>query len=142
MNDPAAMADVLRSARTIAVVGLTDNRLRPAYHVAHYLIEAGYDIIPVGPSRKVHGVRAYATLLDVPRPVDIVNIFRRSDRVGPHIDEAIAAHARCVWLQLRIRDQAAEQRAEQAGLIVVADRCTQIEHARLRAAGLLTSAVR
>lgn len=126
--------DILRSSRTIAVVGLTNNPIKPAYGVAAYLMQVGYTVIPVGPHPEVLGLAAYPDLTSVPVPIDLVDIFRRPEKVRPHVEEAIRVGARAVWLQLGIRDPASEQLAEQAGLRVVADRCTKIEHARWNAA--------
>ena len=137
INDSSAIATILKTARTIAVVGLTARTWRPAYRVAAYLQEAGYTIIPVGPSPEVLGQRGYPDLRSVPVPIDLVDIFRRSDRVRPHVEEAIEVGARAVWLQVGIRDPEAERLAEAAGLIVVADRCAMVDHARLVAAGQL-----
>jgi predicted CoA-binding protein len=140
MNEPGAIAEVLRTARTIAVVGLTTRAWRSAYGVASYLLRAGYTIVPVGPCPEVLGETGYPDLRSVPVPIDLVNIFRRSDRVRPHVEEAIEVGARAVWLQVGIRDPEAERLAEAAGLIVVADRCAMVEHARLAASGALRSA--
>lgn len=140
MNEPEVIEDILRTSRVIAVVGLTENRLRPAYGVAAYLLDAGYTVVPVGPSEEVLGQKGYPDLRSIPFPVDLVDIFRRSDRVGPHVDEAIEIGARAVWLQLGVHDEAAERRAEEAGLAVVGNRCTKIEHARLKRAGQLPAA--
>jgi uncharacterized protein len=140
MNDPREIADILRTARTIAVVGLTTRTWRPAFGVAGYLLRAGYTVIPVGPCDEVLGQKGYPDLRSVPVPIDLVNIFRRSDRVRPHIEEAIAVGARAVWLQVGIRDPEAERLGEAAGLVVVADRCAMVEHARLVASGGLRSA--
>ena len=133
MNDPAQIADILSTARTIAVVGLTNHEWRPAYGVAAYLQRAGFRIIPVGPDTEVLGEKSYPDLYAVPEPIDIVDVFRRGDRVLPHVEEAIAVGARCVWLQMGVRNPEAERLAEEAGLIVVADRCTKIDHANLAA---------
>ena len=135
MNDPAEIVEILRTARTIAVVGLTTRTWRPAYRVASYLKDVGYTIVPVGPSPEVLGQRGYPDLRSVPCAIDLVNIFRRSERVRPHVEEAIAVGARAVWLQVGIRDPEAERLAEAAGLRVVADRCVMVEHARLSAHG-------
>src|ERR687885_1753700 len=108
MNDPAAIAEILGTARTIAVVGLTSRTWRPAYGVSSYLKQAGYRIVPVGPSPEVLGERGYRDLRSVPFPIDLVIIFRRSDRVRPHVEEAIEVGARAVWLQVGIRDPEAE----------------------------------
>src|SRR5688572_532820 len=98
MNDPAEIAEILETARTIAVVGLTERTWRPAYGVAEYLQRAGYTIIPVGPSHEVLGQQGYRDLTSVPVPIDVVDIFRRSDRVRPHVEEAIKVGAKAVWL--------------------------------------------
>jgi predicted CoA-binding protein len=137
MNDPQEIAELLRAARTIAVVGLTARQWRPAYNVSQYLKEVGYTIVPVGPSPEVLDEKAYPDLRSVRGPIDVVDIFRRSDRVRPHIEEAIEVGARAVWLQIGIRDPEGEAMAEAAGLIVVSNRCTKIEHARLVRAGQL-----
>src|SRR5919202_4022688 len=120
MNDPAAIAEILRTARTIAVVGLTARTWRPAYGVSSYLKNAGYTIVPVGPSPEVLGERGYPDLRSVPVPIDLVIIFRRSERVRPHVEEAIEVGAKAVWLQVGIRDPAAERMAEVAGPLVFA----------------------
>ena len=96
MNDPAAIVQILRTARTIAVVGLTARTWRPAYRVAAYLKQAGYTIVPVGPSPEVLGERGYPDLRSIPVPIDLVDIFRRSDRVRPHVEEAIQVGAKGV----------------------------------------------
>jgi predicted CoA-binding protein len=140
MNEPTAIAEILRTARTIAVVGLTTRTWRPAYGVAGYLLRVGYTVVPVGPCDEVLGQKGYPDLRSVPVPIDLVDIFRRSDRVRPHVEEAIEVGARAVWLQVGIRDPEAESLAESAGLIVVADRCAMVEHARLAASGALRSA--
>ena len=125
--DPADK--ILRSARTIAVVGLSDNPRRPSYGVARYLQRAGYRIIPVNPNvAEVLGERAYATLSQMPGPVDVVEVFRRSEFVGPIVDEAIAIGAAAVWLQDGVVDEAAAGRARAAGLDVVMDDCMMRRH--------------
>jgi uncharacterized protein len=126
--DPADK--ILRSARTIAVVGLSNNPRRPSYGVARYLQRAGYRIIPVNPNvAEVLGERAYATLAELPGPVDVVEVFRRSEFVGPIVDEAIAIGAGAVWLQDGVVDEAAAERARAAGLDVVMDDCMMRRHA-------------
>ena len=125
--DPADK--ILRSARTIAVVGLSNNPRRPSYGVARYLQRAGYRIIPVNPNvAEVLGERAYATLSELPGPVDVVDVFRRSEFVGPIVDEAIAIGAAAVWLQDGVVDEAAAERARAAGLDVVMDDCMMRRH--------------
>jgi predicted CoA-binding protein len=135
MNDP--VTELLRTSRTIAVVGLSSRPQRPSHGVAQYMQSAGYRIIPVNPKEKeVLGERCYARLEDVPERVDIVDIFRRSEHVPEIVKSAIQIGARAVWMQEGvIHPQAAEQ-ARQAGLVVVMDSCILKEHARrLRLAG-------
>jgi predicted CoA-binding protein len=113
---------------TWAVVGLTANPRRPAYRVARFLQQRGKRIVPVNPKAEpVHGEPGYAKLADVPFPVDVVDIFRRSDQAGGHVDEAVASGAKAVWLQLDVIDEAAADRAETAGLDVIMDHCPAIE---------------
>jgi len=126
--DPADK--ILRSARTIAVVGLSANPRRPSHGVARYLQRAGYRIIPVNPNvSEVLGERAYATLSELPGPVDVVEVFRRSEYAGAIVDEAIAIGAGAVWLQDGVVDEAAAERARAAGLDVVMDDCMMRRHA-------------
>ena len=125
--DPADK--ILRSARTIAVVGLSTTPRRPSYGVARYLQRAGYRIIPVNPNvSEVLGERAYATLSELPGPVDVVEVFRRSEFAGAIVDEAIAIGAAAVWLQDGVVDEAAAGRARAAGLDVVMDDCMMRRH--------------
>lgn len=113
---------------TWAVVGLTANPRRPAYGVARFLQQHGKRIVPLNPkSEEVHGEPGYASLADVPFPVDVVDVFRRSSDAGAHVDEAVAAGAKAVWLQLDVIDEAAADRAAAAGLDVVMDHCPAIE---------------
>lgn len=131
MREPTAdPADkILRSARTIAVVGLSPNPRRPSYGVARYLQRVGYRIIPVNPNvSEVLGERAYATLSDLPGPVDVVEVFRRSEFAGAVVDEAISIGAAAVWLQDGVVDEAAAERARAAGLDVVMDDCMMRRH--------------
>jgi predicted CoA-binding protein len=128
--DPAEK--ILRSARTIAVVGLSANPRRPSHGVARYLQRAGYRIIPVNPNvAEVLGERAYPTLSELPEPVDVVEVFRRSDFAGPIVDEAITIGAGAVWLQDGVVDEAAAERARAAGLDVVMDDCMMRRHASM-----------
>jgi predicted CoA-binding protein len=124
---------ILASARTIAVVGLSPDPRRPSHGVARYLQRAGYRIVPVNPMvAEVLGERAYPNLRDLPRPVDVVDVFRRSEFVGPIVDDAIAIKAGAVWLQDGVIDQAAASRARAAGLDVVMDDCMMRRHAQRR----------
>jgi uncharacterized protein len=130
----ADVADqILATARTIAVVGLSPDPRRPSHGVARYLQRAGYRIIPVNPNvDKVLGERAYGSLREVSDPVDVVDVFRRSEFVGPIVDDAIAMRARAVWLQDGVVDELAAQRARAAGLDVVMDDCMMRRHAQRR----------
>ena len=123
-------ADVktLLDLQTWAVVGLSQDRSRAAYGVAQFLQARGRRIVPVHPkAEEVHGEPGYARLADLPFPVDVVDCFVNSRLVGPVVDEAIAAGAKGVWMQLGVVDQAAAARARDAGLTVVMDRCPKIE---------------
>ena len=126
------ITELLKSARTIAVVGLSGNPVRPSNGVAAYLQRAGYRIIPVNPNEtEVHGEKAYARLEDVPEKIDIVDVFRRSEHVPEIVESAIRIGARAVWMQEGVVDEAAAERARQAGLEVIMDRCILKEHRRL-----------
>lgn len=124
---------ILTECRTIAVVGLSSNPIRPSYGVARYLQQNGYRIIPVNPNETdVLGMQAYPDLASIPEPFDLVDIFRRSEEAGDFVDEAIRLKAKAIWLQEGVIDEAAAQRATAAGLLVVMDRCPLKEHLRLR----------
>jgi predicted CoA-binding protein len=129
---PDAAEKILTSARTIAVVGLSANPRRPSHGVARYLQRVGYRIIPVNPNlEEVLGERAYPTLREIPQPVDVVDVFRRSEFVGPIVDDAIAINATAVWLQDGVFDEEAAARARAAGLDVVMDDCMMRRHAQM-----------
>lgn len=124
---------ILKHYHRIAVVGLSDNVMRPSYGVASYLQHQGYEITPVNPRLKrqhILGREVYGSLLELPEPPEIVDVFRRSEYVAAVVDDAIAAHAAVLWTQLGVRDDAAAARASAAGLLVVQDRCLKIEHMR------------
>ena len=125
---------ILREVKTIAMVGSSANWVRPSYYAMKYLQKKGFRIIPVNPKAvgtEILGETAYATLADIPHPVDMVQIFRNSEAAGPITDEAIAVHPKIVWMQLGVRNDAAAERAEAAGLTVIMDRCPKIEYGRL-----------
>jgi predicted CoA-binding protein len=123
---------ILKNAKTIAVVGLSSNRRRPSYGVSEYMQSAGYRIIPVNPTEtEVLGEKAYATLDDISEPVDIVDIFRRSEFVPDIVDAAIRIGAKCVWMQEGVVHEQAAAKARAAGLEVVMDRCILKEHRRM-----------
>jgi predicted CoA-binding protein len=125
--------DLLTTAHTIAVVGLSDKPDRDSYHVAAYLQRAGYRIIPVNPAvNEVLGEKSYARLEDVPEKIDIVDVFRKADAVPAIVESAIAVGAKAVWLQEGVVHNAAAERAKAAGLRVVQSRCILKEHTRLK----------
>jgi len=127
------VAQVLRSAKTIAVVGLSSNPMRASHGVAEYLKGAGYRIIPVNPNEtEVLGEKAYARLEDVPGPVDIVDAFRRAEEVPAVAESAIRIGAKVLWMQLGIENAEAAEKARGAGLVVVEDSCLMVEHKRRR----------
>ncbi len=124
-----SIQDILRSAKTIAVVGLSNRRSRASYGVSGYLQSVGYRVIPVNPNEtSVLGETAYATLDDVPEKIDIVDIFRRSEFVPEVVDAAIRVGAKAVWMQEDVIHEAAAEKARAAGLDVVMDRCILKEH--------------
>jgi len=130
INSRETIMEVLENCKTIAVVGLSSDPGRPSHGVASYMRRRGYKVIPVNPNEtEVFGDKAYASLEDVPEPIDLVDIFRRSSEAGKAVDEAIAVGAMAVWLQEGVIDKAAAQRAQDAGLLVVMDLCWLKEHA-------------
>ena len=131
MNEPARIAELLKNARTIAVVGLSDSPFRASYGVSEYMQSEGYRIIPVNPDiRSSLGETAYASLEAVPEKIDIVNIFRRPERVPEVVDEAIRLKLPAIWLQEGVIHEAAAKKAQDAGIFVVMDRCILKEHRR------------
>ncbi len=132
MEDIKTLRRILNDYKTIAVVGLSDKWHRPSYFAAKYLHEHGYRIIPVNPGPKeILGEKCYASLLDIPEKVDVVDIFRKAEDVPPIVEDAIKIGAKVVWMQLGIINEEAAKRAREAGLEVVMDRCVKIEHGRL-----------
>ena len=128
------LRNILTTVRTIAVVGASPRRERPSHRVMAYLQRRGYRTMPVNPNAvggTINGETVYARLADVPEPIDMVDIFRRSEFAGTAVDEAITAGAKVVWMQLGVRDDAAAARAEARGLNVVMNRCPAIEIPRL-----------
>ena len=131
-DDIPSLRRVLQRCHTIAVVGLSADWNRPSYFAAKYMQEHGYRIIPVNPRYpEILGEKCYARLEDIPEPVDMVDVFRRSEDVGPIADSAIAIGAKCLWQQLGVLNREAGAKARAAGLETVMDRCVKIEHARL-----------
>jgi predicted CoA-binding protein len=127
---------ILNTVKTVAMVGFSPKETRPSYFVFKYLIERGYRVIPVNPSqagKQVLGQKIYATLRDIPEPIDMVDIFRPSENVPPIVEEALTLKPKpqVIWMQLTIRNDAAAKRAEDAGIKVVMNRCPKIEYGRL-----------
>ncbi|MFN5028567.1 MAG: CoA-binding protein [Burkholderiales bacterium] len=132
IDDVAGIRRVLKNSRTIAIVGLSANWWRPSYFAAKYMQEHGYRIIPVNPMyTELLGEKCYPSLAEVPDKIDIVDCFRKIEEMPALAEQAIAAGARCLWMQLGVANAAAAAIASKAGLDVVADRCVKIEHARL-----------
>ena len=132
MTEQEAIQDVLQRSKTIAVVGLSNSPLRPSHGVSAYMQMQGYRIVPVNPDVDfVLGEKSYRSLLDVPEPIDIVDIFRRSEFVPEIVNQAIAKKASAIWMQEGVVHEEAAQKARQAGLVVVMDKCILKEHRKI-----------
>jgi len=130
--ESAELRRILTECHTIAVVGLSADASRPSHGVARYLKQQGYRIVPVNPRYEaVLGERCYARLVDIPHPVDMVDVFRRTEDVLPIAQQAVAIGAKCLWQQLGIMNLDADRLARAAGLDSIMDRCVEIEHMRL-----------
>jgi predicted CoA-binding protein len=130
-QDPLTIQRVIHSARTVAIVGLSNNHLRASYFVGFYLKRHGYRIIPVNPREsEILGEKSFSSLADVPVPVDIVNVFRAPDALPGIAREAVAIGAKNLWCQFTVINEAGGHIAEAGGLSVVMDRCIKVEHAR------------
>ncbi len=132
LNSMQTINDILRSTTSIAVVGFSPKENRPSHMVGKYLLEAGFRVYPVNPGvSKILGIVCYPDLFSIPYPIDVVDIFRRSEDVGPVVEAAIDIGARVVWMQQGIVNEDAATLAENAGLEVVMDRCIKIDHMQL-----------
>ena len=132
MTDSNTLRRILTNYKRVAIVGLSADWSRPSNFVAKYLLEHGFEVFPVNPkSDEILGQKCYPDLAAIPKPVDIVDLFQRAERVPPFVDAAIEIGASVVWKQLGIVHEEAADRARQAGLEVVVDRCIKIEYARL-----------
>ncbi|MEP7208314.1 MAG: CoA-binding protein [Casimicrobiaceae bacterium] len=132
VDDIAGIRRILTTARVLAVVGLSANWYRPSYFAAKYMQDHGYRVVPVNPTYdEVLGERCYASLADIPFPVDLVDCFRHAEEMPGLARAAVAVGARIFWMQLGIRNDTAAALASDAGLEVVQDRCVKIEHARI-----------
>jgi uncharacterized protein len=130
-QDPLKIQQVLFSASTIAIVGLSNKPLRASYFVGFYLQRHGYRVIPVNPREsQILGERSFASLREVPLPVDVVNVFRAPDALPEIAAAAVAIKAKCLWCQFGVISEEGARIAEQGGLTVVMDRCIKVEHAR------------
>ena len=130
-QDEATIRHVLRAARTVAIVGLSANVLRPSHFIGFYLQRHGYTIVPVNPREaEILGQRSYASLTDIPFKVDVVDVFRAPDAVPGIAEEAVRIGAGALWLQFGVISQEGARIAERGGLKVVMDRCMKVEHAR------------
>ena len=132
MTDIKDLRRILNDYKRVAMVGLSDDWSRPSNFAAKYLLDHGFEVIPVNPKYpEILGQKCYADLRDIPQPVDIVDLFQRVERISTFVDQAIEIGAKVVWMQLGIIHQEAAQNARAAGLEVVMDRCMKIEYARL-----------
>jgi uncharacterized protein len=123
------ITEILKTYKTIAVVGLSSNPMRPSFGVTEYMQGAGYRIIPVNPNEsEVLGEKSYTRLEDVPEKIEIVDIFRRQEEVAAVVDSAIRVGAKVVWMQLGVENETAAEKARAAGLVVVEDACILVEH--------------
>jgi uncharacterized protein len=130
-QDPLTIQRVLHTAKTIAIVGLSDNELRASNFVGYYLKRHGYQVIPVNPRRtEILGQKCYPSLLEVPEPVDIVDVFRAPDALPGIARDAVAIHAGALWCQFGVINEEGARIAEEGGLTVIMDRCLKVEHAR------------
>ena len=132
-SDPKIAERILRLYRVWAIVGCSSDRTRPSHGVSRYLLSQGYGVVPVNPNEElVHGKLAYPDLRSVPAdpraPIEVVDLFRRSDAVLPHVEEAIEIGAKAIWMQLGVWNQEAAELATHAGLLVVMNRCPAIDH--------------
>ena len=130
-SEAERITQLLQTAKTIAVVGLTDTPVRPSYGVSSYMQSQGYRIVPVNPNiSESLGEKAYGTLLDVPETIDVVNIFRRPDAVPEIVDQAIQLKVPAIWMQEGVVHEAAAEKAREAGILVVMNKCILKEHMR------------
>lgn len=131
MNSPEEILSIIEECRVIAVVGLSADPMRPSHGVAAYMKKNGYQVVPVNPAEEnILGEKCFDSLSSIPFKIDLVNIFRRPDKAGEAVDQAIEIGAKAIWLQEGVIDMAAAKRAEESGLISVMDKCWLKEHFR------------
>jgi predicted CoA-binding protein len=132
MTDIVTLRRILNTYKRVAMVGLSADWWRPSFFAAKYLLEHGFEVIPVNPKyEEILGQKCYPDLKSIPTPVDVVDLFQKAERVPIFVDDAIAIGAKVVWMQLGIINEEAAQKARDAGLEVVMDRCMKIEYARI-----------
>ncbi len=132
MTDIVTLRRILSTHKRVAMVGLSADWWRPSFFAAKYLLEHGFEVIPVNPKyQEILGQKCYPDLKSIPTPVDIVDLFQKMERVPPFVDEAIEIGAKVVWMQLGIINRQAAQKALDSGLEVIMDRCMKIEYARI-----------
>ena len=133
---------ILRNHRRVAMVGLSANESRPSFFVGYYLQRMGFEVIPVNPRyEQILGQKSYPDVVSIPEPPDVVDVFRRPDEISEVVDEAMTVGAKSLWLQFDVVNETEAARAQEAGLLVVMDKCMKIEHGRLRG-GLHTAGMR
>ena len=133
---------ILRNHRRVAMVGLSTNESRPSFFVGYYLQRMGFEVIPVNPRyERILGQKSYPDVVSIPEPPDVVDVFRRPDEISEVVDEAMTVGAKSLWLQFDVVNETEAARAQEAGLLVVMDKCMKIEHGRLRG-GLHTAGMR
>ncbi len=132
IEDDAELRNILKSARTVACVGVSSNPQKPSYGIFQYLVEAGYHMVPVNPTTPdIMGRLTYPDLVSIPQKIDVVQVFRKPEDVPPVVEQAILAGAKVIWMQEGIVNPQAARRAEEVGLRVVMDRCMMKTHQRL-----------
>jgi predicted CoA-binding protein len=132
MTDIVTLRRILKTYKRVAMVGLSADWWRPSFFAAKYLLEHGFEVIPVNPKyEEILGQKCYPDLKSIPTPVDVVDLFQKAERVPIFVDDAITIGAKVVWMQLGIINEEAAQKARDAGLEVVMDRCMKIEYARI-----------
>jgi len=128
-DDVAAIKQLLGASKTIAVVGMTATTYKPSYYVPKYMLDQGYKIIPINPKlTEIEGIKCFANLLEVPKPVDIVQIFRRSEDVFPHAEEALVIQPKALWLQSGIINNKAAELLAKNNIQIIMDRCMYVDH--------------
>ena len=137
-SSDATILEILSSSKTIALVGASNKDIRPSNYVMKFLLDHGYNVIPVNPGlegQSIHGQAVVGNLKDIADPVDMIDIFRSSDAVGPIVDDAIEMKAKYIWMQIGVVNEEAAQKATDAGMSVVMDRCPKVEIPRLSISG-------